>query len=147
MKYLKNYRVFEDKKLYDEIHKVIEDILLDLQDDGFEVRCNYFASNQHASYEIRIRRDIYTKFTWDDISTTMNRIYDYLIQFEEKLTFSFIRPIKGEHFGYASDNPDKNWILTKDTLEKSFSLYYNKLDDDIIVYYDLGVDPYWEGDN
>ena len=131
MKYLKRFNESMDHK---EIKATLDDILLELSDEGFDIHCNVGWSVGTTSFEIRVDRNG-TSFKWEDISETMNRIYNYLSSLGEKISLGFFN--ENDEFFRISDR------LEYDTLERWFRSYYHKETNDLIIYFDLGEgDPY-----
>lgn len=86
MKYLTTYKLFESKitdlKEHDEVLNSIGDILNDIEDDGFEV--NYYI-NTNYTINIDITYLNGLQFKWEDISSTIEHIDNYLCEYSYEL--------------------------------------------------------------
>jgi hypothetical protein len=78
MKYLKPYKIFE--KISTEIIEDIRDLLIDLEDQGFEIIYKPFKDNKNLQIKI-INRE---KFTYSDIEFYIDRLVSYMDDEPEK---------------------------------------------------------------
>ena len=78
MKYLKNYKIFE--KISTEIIEDIQDFLIDLEDQGFEIIYKPFKDDKNLQIKI-INTE---KFTYSDIEYYIDRLISYMSGKPEK---------------------------------------------------------------
>lgn len=108
MRYLMKYKIFEKININkDEIN----DILLDLKDDGFDINIFDHPNRDYNSIFIDIKiihshnlSDYHVKFTWSDIKETINRIIIYLNENNLLYSFLLVDTISAGHRFTLSDN-------------------------------------------
>ena len=156
MKYLNPYKLFESDS-DDEIKSTIDDILLDLEDEGFECNCNLGWSYKNAlSVELRVYRTHTTSDGhggigyipsrhsseyefWNDIEDVMNRIYSYLSGISNKIKLNYILD--------GSDGEENVSIrLKENTLKRLFPDYYVYTDGCFSDFVGCGFTIYFEID-
>ncbi len=108
MRYLMKYKIFEKVDINkDEIN----DILLDLKDDGFDIEIFDHPNDKYNSIFIDIKiihsrnmSDYREKFTWYDIKDTINRLIIYLSENNLLHSFLLVDTISAGHRVTISDN-------------------------------------------
>lgn len=98
MKYLVNYKIFENNSL-NYLLSDISDILLELKDIGFNTEVN----NHKDMIEITISKNKYymryggrtSEFRYSEIEDTVDRLIDYISQNNMVSTINFGRNTKG----------------------------------------------------
>lgn len=135
MKYLKSYKIFENRSDSDEeVKATIDDILLDLKDEGFDCHCNTGWGETGFSVELRIYKESVDKIDefefWNGIEDAMNRIYSYISGISDKVKLYYIREV-------AHREEEVLLPLEKDTLKSAFPEYYQKWSDGFTIYFEF----------
>lgn len=135
MKYLKSYKIFESRSDSDEeVKATIDDILLDLKDEGFDCHCNTGWGETGFSVELRIYKESVDKIDefefWNGIEDAMNRIYSYISGISDKVKLYYIREV-------AHREEEVLLPLEKDTLKSAFPEYYQKWSDGFTIYFEF----------
>jgi hypothetical protein len=135
MKYLKGYKLFEDRTESDEEVKAnFDDILLDLKDEGFDCHCNIGWGENGFSVELRIYKDSVDKVEqfefWNGIEDAMNRIYSYVTSISDKVKLYYI-------FDGPDGEDEVFHTLEPDTLRRTFPEFYRKWEDGFIIYFEF----------
>lgn len=136
----------------EEIEATIEDILVDINDEGFETHCNSIGSMKEQSFEIRIERDN-KPFEWVDVKDVLNRVYEYMSGLNKNLSFSFETDDSIRKFvqwknlkkandaialnKHTHDDVTKIMVLDHQTLEIYFPVYYDKGWQNLRIYFDI----------
>ena len=144
MKHLTTYKLFENES-DDEIKSTMDDILLDLKDEGFECHCNVGWGSSGLSLELRIynsdeapdghggfrsMRSMMSEFEfWNGIEDVMNRIYSYLSSISDKATLYYI-------FDGDEGEEEISVPLKQDTLKKMFPEYFRDDEGGFIIYFE-----------
>jgi len=103
MKHIKTYKIFESSE-NDEVKQYLEDIFLELEDEGFDVDIEgrwlrTFNTEQHTGYEVKIEKS--KTFLLEDV-------YEYILtckSYLKEMGF-FITEINGVHY-YLSVTNDR----------------------------------------
>lgn len=150
MKYLITYKLFEStlSESDDDVKNTMDDILLELEDDGFECHCNIGGGiSGGLSVELRVFKywtdfsplrqatnkwDTGLKF-WNSIEDIMNRIYSYLYSVSDKIDLYYV-----QDFGVVEE--EILIPLKENTLKAEFPNYYNVSDNGFIIYFEMGSD-------
>lgn len=117
MKYLK--KIFEFSETHENIKKECEDILLELNDEGFKTRCMDFGRDPFNPEGISIEiSKLRKEFTLGDINEVISRLQDYLNS--KGFVISTSRPIfLSQLSSYDwSDDPIRNYLCFLDFEKK-----------------------------
>lgn len=150
MKYLKSYKIFENRSDSDEeVKATIDDILLDLKDEGFDCHCNtgYFLNHcprkrgeTGFSVELRIYKESVDKIDefefWNGIEDAMNRIYSYISGISDKVKLYYINCVLTTQ-PLRVHQEEVLLPLEKDTLKSAFPEYYQKWSDGFTIYFEF----------
>lgn len=145
MKHLKLYKIFESKDIEIEIREYLNDIFLELEDDGFEVEVDsrWIRTSdieEHTGYEVKIKK-IFTGFPINTF--LLKNIYEYILTCKSYLKENgfFITDIKvsaldkyNEPETYSLDygiglhesNPEKYKLFNKPLINLEFKIRKNK---------------------
>lgn len=116
MKHLKTYKLFEDI-LSDFRIGDVEDILLELQHEGFTFQIKTPSMRQDMWQIIISKGDMSRRFVLSDIQDTLSRLHNYLKSVDKNLTASVISPVSGSQTLRYHDHYKeyRNGEIRKDT--------------------------------